>query len=267
MKIAFIGLGNGAGWPQPREDRACRECLRPFGRSTRDNQNNSCTPSPTSRPCKTSTAFFNRNGGIVKSVYESPARPPQARCCSTARHRCRHREVIARPRPPAAWSTPVSGGIAAANGGTLTFMVGTEKAFARAKVLEAMGKAVIHAGDTGAGQTAICNNMLPHLDDRHRRAMKMAEKLGSIRRSSTRSVRVLELAGPQCLHPPARRRRRKPGGQGYQSRSHRPDAQGSQAGDGSRQTRCLDPVVATRGALRAIRRGQCRAVSAQSSSR
>lgn len=58
---------------------------------------------------------------------------------------------------------PVSGGIAAANAGTLTFMVGgSDEGFARAKpVLEAMGKAVIHAGASGAGQTAkICNNML-----------------------------------------------------------------------------------------------------------
>jgi 3-hydroxyisobutyrate dehydrogenase len=58
---------------------------------------------------------------------------------------------------------PVSGGIAAAEGGTLTFMVGgTEEGFAKAQpFLEQMGKAVIHAGDKGAGQAAkICNNML-----------------------------------------------------------------------------------------------------------
>jgi len=58
---------------------------------------------------------------------------------------------------------PVSGGIAAANAGTLTFMVGgTEAAFERAEpFLSAMGKAVIHAGGSGAGQAAkICNNML-----------------------------------------------------------------------------------------------------------
>jgi 3-hydroxyisobutyrate dehydrogenase len=58
---------------------------------------------------------------------------------------------------------PVSGGIAAANAGTLTFMVGgTEEGFARAQpILAKMGKAVIHAGDAGAGQAAkICNNML-----------------------------------------------------------------------------------------------------------
>jgi 3-hydroxyisobutyrate dehydrogenase len=58
---------------------------------------------------------------------------------------------------------PVSGGIAAAEGGTLTFMVGgTAEGFERARpILEQMGKAVIHAGDSGAGQAAkICNNML-----------------------------------------------------------------------------------------------------------
>jgi len=58
---------------------------------------------------------------------------------------------------------PVSGGIAAAAGGTLTFMVGgTDQQFERARpFLEPMAKAVIHAGGLGAGQAAkICNNMI-----------------------------------------------------------------------------------------------------------
>ena len=58
---------------------------------------------------------------------------------------------------------PVSGGIAAAEGGTLTFMVGgTDAGFERARpILEKMGKAVIHAGGSGSGQAAkIVNNML-----------------------------------------------------------------------------------------------------------
>jgi 3-hydroxyisobutyrate dehydrogenase len=58
---------------------------------------------------------------------------------------------------------PVSGGIAAAAGGSLTFMVGGSDAqFARARpFLEPMAKAVIHAGQLGAGQAAkICNNMI-----------------------------------------------------------------------------------------------------------
>jgi 3-hydroxyisobutyrate dehydrogenase len=58
---------------------------------------------------------------------------------------------------------PVSGGIAAAAGGSLTFMVGgTDQQFEKARpFLEPMAKAVIHAGQLGAGQAAkICNNMI-----------------------------------------------------------------------------------------------------------
>ena len=58
---------------------------------------------------------------------------------------------------------PVSGGTAAAQGGTLTFMVGCrEQDFADfEEALKPMGKAIIHAGSSGAGQAAkICNNML-----------------------------------------------------------------------------------------------------------
>jgi 3-hydroxyisobutyrate dehydrogenase len=69
----------------------------------------------------------------------------------------------ARAKGLAAVDAPVSGGIAAANAGTLTFMVGgDEDAFARAEpYLSDMGRAVIHAGGNGAGQAAkICNNML-----------------------------------------------------------------------------------------------------------
>jgi 3-hydroxyisobutyrate dehydrogenase len=58
---------------------------------------------------------------------------------------------------------PVSGGIAAAAGGSLAFMVGgSDEGFARAKpILDPMAKAVIHAGGPGAGQAAkICNNMI-----------------------------------------------------------------------------------------------------------
>ena len=58
---------------------------------------------------------------------------------------------------------PVSGGVAGAEGGTLTFMVGGgEAAFARGSpILGAMGKTIVHAGPAGNGQAAkICNNMM-----------------------------------------------------------------------------------------------------------
>lgn len=59
--------------------------------------------------------------------------------------------------------TPVSGGVAAAAAGTLTFMCGGDaEGFERGKVILAdMGKAIFLAGDHGAGQAAkMCNNML-----------------------------------------------------------------------------------------------------------
>jgi len=58
---------------------------------------------------------------------------------------------------------PVSGGVAAAQAGTLAFMCGGEASvFAAAQpVLDVMGRASFHAGPAGAGQVAkACNNML-----------------------------------------------------------------------------------------------------------
>ncbi len=58
---------------------------------------------------------------------------------------------------------PVSGGVAAAQAGPLTFMVGgAQQAYDKAHaVLDAMGQKIVHAGASGAGQAAkICNNML-----------------------------------------------------------------------------------------------------------
>ena len=82
----------------------------------------------------------------------------------------------------AAVDAPVSGGIAAAAAGTLTFMVGgAPEAFDRARpYLAAMGKAVIHAGGSGAGQAAkICNNMvLGATMIATCEAFRLAEKLG-----------------------------------------------------------------------------------------
>ena len=58
---------------------------------------------------------------------------------------------------------PVSGGVAGAAAGTLTFMVGgSDAAFAAAaRILQRMGKTIVHAGGAGNGQAAkICNNLM-----------------------------------------------------------------------------------------------------------
>jgi 3-hydroxyisobutyrate dehydrogenase len=77
---------------------------------------------------------------------------------------------------------PVSGGVAGAERGTLTFMVGgSDAAFERARpVLESMGKTIVHAGGPGAGQAAkICNNMILGVSMiAVSEAFVLAEKLG-----------------------------------------------------------------------------------------
>ena len=58
---------------------------------------------------------------------------------------------------------PVSGGMAGAGAGTLTFMCGGDDAAfaAAAPILENMGKKIIHCGAAGMGQAAkLCNNMI-----------------------------------------------------------------------------------------------------------
>ncbi len=62
-----------------------------------------------------------------------------------------------------AMDAPVSGGVAGAEGGTLTFMVGAEEAdLATARpLLDVMGGRAVHCGGPGGGQAAkICNNMV-----------------------------------------------------------------------------------------------------------
>ena len=94
------------------------------------------------------------------------------------------RDVAARAaeRGLAMVDAPVSGGVAGATAGTLTFMVGgPDVAFGRARpILESMGKTIVHAGGPGNGQAAkICNNMILGVSMiAVSEAFLLAEKLG-----------------------------------------------------------------------------------------
>jgi 3-hydroxyisobutyrate dehydrogenase len=193
MKIAFIGLGNMGGGMAANLVKAGHE-VNAFDLSeaavATAKENGCATFSSASEACSGVDAVVSMlpNGAIVKSVYTADVfgKAPEGAVlldCSTI-DVATAREVIAEAESAGyeMVDAPVSGGIAAANGGTLTFMVGgTESAFNRAKpILEAMGKAVIHAGDAGNGQAAkICNNMLLGI---HMigtcEAFTMAQKLG-----------------------------------------------------------------------------------------
>jgi 3-hydroxyisobutyrate dehydrogenase len=87
---------------------------------------------------------------------------------------------------------PVSGGVAGAAAGTLTFMVGgAEAAFERAQeLLRAMGKTIVHAGAAGAGQAAkICNNMLAGIS-----MLAVSEALALARKLGLDSRKFFEIA-------------------------------------------------------------------------
>lgn len=111
------------------------------------------------------------SGEIVESLYihqgkllaAIPAGTLVIDCSTVAPHNAKAVAQAAAARGLEAIDAPVSGGVAGAAAGTLTFIVGgSVAAFERAKpVLLCMGKNVFHAGDNGAGQVAkICNNML-----------------------------------------------------------------------------------------------------------
>jgi len=108
-------------------------------------------------------------GQHVREVYEQsilPHAPKDALLIDCSTIDVDSARTVARDAAMAGFraaDAPVSGGTAAAASGALTFMVGCrEQDFADIdKVLQPMAKAVIHAGDSGAGQAAkICNNML-----------------------------------------------------------------------------------------------------------
>ena len=174
MKIAFIGLGNMGGGMAANLVRAGHR-VRAFDLSgdalahARESGCETFTDAAEAVQGVEAVVTMLPNGEIVKAVYQGSVfgKAPAGAVlldCSTI-DVATAKAVIAEAEGAgyAMVDAPVSGGIAAANGGTLTFMVGgTDAAFARAEpILSAMGKAVIHAGASGAGQAAkICNNML-----------------------------------------------------------------------------------------------------------
>src|SRR5690606_12359216 len=92
-------------------------------------------------------------GPQVRLIDSSTIDPMSAREVAAAAEKQGNRMVDA----------PVSGGTGGATAGTLTFMVGGDKADfdAALPVLQAMGKNIVHCGPSGNGQVAkVANNML-----------------------------------------------------------------------------------------------------------
>ena len=174
MKIAFIGLGNMGGGMAANLVTAGHE-VRAFDLSdeatsrARDNGAQTFASVREAVAGVEAVVTMLPNGAIVKQVYASDVighAPTTALLLDCSTIDVASAREVADAASKAGYEmvdAPVSGGIAAANGGTLTFMVGgSDAAFARSKpILAQMGKAVIHAGAAGSGQAAkICNNMI-----------------------------------------------------------------------------------------------------------
>ncbi|TMJ12964.1 MAG: 3-hydroxyisobutyrate dehydrogenase [Alphaproteobacteria bacterium] len=173
-RIAFIGLGNMGSGMAANLAKAGHE-VRAFDLSeaalAKAEANGCARAASAEEAVKDAEAVVTMlpAGKHVRDVYEAsvigkaPAGAILLDCSTIDVDTAREEIGKAEEAGYAMVDAPVSGGIAAAEGGTLTFMVGgTDEAFERARpILEQMGKAVIHAGGGGAGQAAkICNNML-----------------------------------------------------------------------------------------------------------
>jgi 3-hydroxyisobutyrate dehydrogenase len=173
-RIAFIGLGNMGGGMAANLAKAGNE-VRAFDLSeaalAHAEERGSQRAVSAAEACKDADAVVTMlpAGQHVAAVYrdcvlgQAPTSAILMDCSTIDVATARSVEEEAAAQGYTMVDAPVSGGIAAAEAGTLTFMVGgSDEGFERArKYLEKMGKAVIHAGGAGSGQAAkIVNNML-----------------------------------------------------------------------------------------------------------
>ncbi len=193
--IAFIGLGNMGGGMAANQAKAGR-AVRAFDLSE-DALNKAeaagCTPCTSAADAVAGAEAIVTMlpaGKHVRAVYEVDILPNVAKgalladCSTIDVDSARAVAAMAREAGKGlrAADAPVSGGTAAADAGTLAFMVGCEAGdFAAVEaLLEPMSRVTIHAGDSGAGQAAkICNNMLLGISMIGTcEAFALAEKLG-----------------------------------------------------------------------------------------
>jgi len=209
-RIAFIGLGNMGGGMAARQAGGGRE-VAAFDLS------DAALAKAASAGCKRAGSVADAVNGAdavitmlpagphVRKVYGDeiiPNAPKSALLIDCSTIDVDSARAVATQAKSAGFSfadAPVSGGTAAADAGTLAFMVGCdEAAFAQVEeTLKPMARVVIRAGDHGAGQAAkICNNMLLGISMLGTcEAFALAEKLGL---SPERFSEIASKSSGQC---------------------------------------------------------------------
>ena len=174
MKIAFIGLGAmGSGMAARQAAAGCEVAAYDLSDAALERAEAAgCRRAPSAAAAVEGAEVVISMlpaGRHVRALYADevfPHAPPSALLidCSTVDvESARAVAAEAAERGFAFADAPVSGGVAGAEAGTLAFMVGcVEGEFARVEAaLKPMARAVIRAGEAGAGQAAkICNNMI-----------------------------------------------------------------------------------------------------------
>jgi 3-hydroxyisobutyrate dehydrogenase len=173
-RVAFIGLGNMGSGMAANQTKAGREVVaydlnaEAVARATEQGMTGAASAAEAVKDADIVITMLPA-GKHVSSVYLESILPNARKdallidCSTIDVDSARTVARDASMQGFRAADAPVSGGTAAATGGTLTFMVGCrEQDFADFEdALKPMAKAIIHAGSNGAGQAAkICNNML-----------------------------------------------------------------------------------------------------------
>jgi 3-hydroxyisobutyrate dehydrogenase len=210
MTIAFIGLGNMGGGMAANQAKAGRKVIA-FDLSAealaKARANGCDTAASAAEAVRAADVVITMlpAGPHVRAVYANDILP-NARpgvllidCSTIDVDSARAVAKLAVEAGFKAADAPVSGGTAAADAGTLAFMVGCETADFAAieEALAPMSRVTIHAGASGAGQAAkICNNMLLGISMIGTcEAFALAEKLGL---AADRFFEIASKSSGQC---------------------------------------------------------------------
>ena len=173
-RVAFIGLGNMGGGMAANQARAGREVMA-FDLSAaaleRAAVAGCATSNSVAEAVQTADAVITMlpAGAHVRQVYAEqilPNAPTSALLIDCSTIDVDSARAVAAQARDAGFrfaDAPVSGGTAAADAGTLAFMVGCDAGDFTAieAVIAPMSRVTMRAGDHGAGQAAkICNNMV-----------------------------------------------------------------------------------------------------------
>ena len=168
MRIGFIGLGN-MGAPMARNLAAAGHAVTGFDSAPVAVEG--VTPAASAAEAardKDAVVTMLPSGAILRAVHAEtvPAASSGAvfvDCSTVDVESARAVAATAAAAGLLAVDAPVSGGVAGAAAGSLTFLAGgTAEAFAAARPLfEVMGARAVHCGAAGAGQAAkLCNNLI-----------------------------------------------------------------------------------------------------------